>query len=326
MNIFIDTNIYLSFYHLSSDDLEELKKLAVLAREEKVTLLLPKQVVDEFYRNRAGKIADALKRLREQRRSLQLPQIARKYEEYDRLRNAHAEYYEQFTALLGRLEADIASNSLEADAIIEELFQVAQTIPLTNDIVSKARLRMELGRPPGKKGSLGDAVNWEALLEYIPQGEDLYLVSDDGDYESPLDQTKFNPYLEKEWFESKNSEVLFYKRLSTLFRERFPDIELATELEKDLLIQELAETANFSATHAIIAKLSRFSDFTRSQINDIVSVAVTNNQVYWIAKDPDVKSFFDLLLKNREHLVDPDNLRRLKYAQEELEPYHEITF
>ena len=60
MNIFIDTNVYLSFYHLSSDDLEELKKLVVLAREGKVVLLLPEQVIDEFRRNRAAKIADAL--------------------------------------------------------------------------------------------------------------------------------------------------------------------------------------------------------------------------------------------------------------------------
>jgi hypothetical protein len=27
MHLFIDTNIYLAFYHFSSDDLEELKKL-----------------------------------------------------------------------------------------------------------------------------------------------------------------------------------------------------------------------------------------------------------------------------------------------------------
>lgn len=66
MNLFIDTNIFLSFHHYTSDDLEELRKLAVLARQGEVELLLPKQVVDEFKRNRAGKIADALKRLREQ--------------------------------------------------------------------------------------------------------------------------------------------------------------------------------------------------------------------------------------------------------------------
>jgi hypothetical protein len=61
MNLFIDTNIFLSFYHLSSDDLEELRKLGVLLDKKKVTLLLPKQVIDEYRRNREVKIADALK-------------------------------------------------------------------------------------------------------------------------------------------------------------------------------------------------------------------------------------------------------------------------
>lgn len=52
MSIFIDTNVYLSFYHLSCDDLEELKKLTVLVRESKAILLLTDQVMDEFHRNR----------------------------------------------------------------------------------------------------------------------------------------------------------------------------------------------------------------------------------------------------------------------------------
>src|SRR4030065_173151 len=99
-NIFIDTNVYLSFYHLSSDDLGELKKLVILAREGKVNLFLPEQVIDEFKRNRAGKIADALKRMREQRKSLQLPQIARQYDEYDKLRRAHDECDKHLSTLI----------------------------------------------------------------------------------------------------------------------------------------------------------------------------------------------------------------------------------
>lgn len=326
MNIFIDTNIYLSFYHLSSDDLEELKKLVVLVREGKIILLLPDQVIDEFRRNRAAKIADALKRMREQRRSLQLPQVARQYEEYKRVREAQAEYDKQFDTLIERIEADVATGTLEADAIIEELFQVARKIPMTNEAVSRARLRVELGRPPGKKGSLGDAVNWELLLETVTEGEDLYFVSDDADYTSPLNEDQIHPYLENEWSETKTSNVYFYKRLSALFREKFPDIRLASELEKDLLIQELAESPNFLTTHNVIAKLKRYSDFSRAQINALVTAAVTNNQVYWIAKDSDVTAFFSSLLQGREDLVNPDNLRRLKYALEELEPYHDIPF
>ena len=41
MYLFIDTNVFLSFLHYSSDDLEELKKLEVLLRNGRIRLLLP---------------------------------------------------------------------------------------------------------------------------------------------------------------------------------------------------------------------------------------------------------------------------------------------
>ena len=86
MNLFIDTNILLSFYHLSSDDLEELKKLGVLLRQKQITLWLPEQTIVEFKRNRANKIADALKRMEEQHIHMQFPQLAKEYDEYQILK------------------------------------------------------------------------------------------------------------------------------------------------------------------------------------------------------------------------------------------------
>ena len=41
MYLFIDTNIFLSFYHFTKEDLEELKKLGVLLKQKKVILYLP---------------------------------------------------------------------------------------------------------------------------------------------------------------------------------------------------------------------------------------------------------------------------------------------
>ena len=69
MNLYIDTNIFLSFYHLSSDDLEELNKLTVLLDQNRLTLYLPKQVVDEFRRNRDSKIADAVNKFKAEKLS-----------------------------------------------------------------------------------------------------------------------------------------------------------------------------------------------------------------------------------------------------------------
>ena len=64
MHLFIDTNVLLSFFHVSSDDLEELKKLVVLLGQKKAQLYVPVQVKMEFRRNREAKVADALRRFR----------------------------------------------------------------------------------------------------------------------------------------------------------------------------------------------------------------------------------------------------------------------
>jgi predicted nucleic acid-binding protein len=78
--LLIDTNIYLSFYHYSNDDLEELKKLVVLIDQREIKLYVPEQIKLEFQRNRANKIADALKRLRDQNLNFRFPQISKEYQ------------------------------------------------------------------------------------------------------------------------------------------------------------------------------------------------------------------------------------------------------
>lgn len=213
---------------------------------------------------------------------------------------------------------------MEADIVITELFEVSETISTDDNIISKARLRMELGRPPGKKGSLGDALCWELLLDIVPSGEDIYFVSDDSDYESPLERTQIHPYLEQEWSTSKESKIVFYKRLSSFFRENFPHIRLASELEKEVLIRDLGESRNFRTTHITVSRLARYPDFADSQVNEIVHCVVSNRQVYWIANDPDVRSFLDNLLKDREHVIEPTVLNSLRFVQGGLEPYQEM--
>ena len=63
----------------------------------------------------------------------------------------------------------------------------ATTLTINADVIAKARLRGELGNPPGKGGSMGDAVNWELLLDYQPT-DHLFFVTDDSDFYSPLDE------------------------------------------------------------------------------------------------------------------------------------------
>ncbi|MEX2030543.1 MAG: PIN domain-containing protein [Anaerolineales bacterium] len=324
MNVFLDTNVFLSFYQLTSDDLEELKKLAVLARQGKIRLLIPTQVVEEFRRNREAAIAEALRRLREQRRSLHLPQLARQYPEFAELAKTQKLLLRTLDQLIDRIERDALAKTLEADSIIEELFAVGETIPITAKDVRRADLRVGTGSPPGKKGSLGDALNWEALLRHVRRGQELHFVSDDGDFYSPLAASYLHEYLRHEWKETNGSEIHPYTRLSSFFAQHFPDIRLASELEKDLLIRELAEAPTFSHVHRAISGLSRYTRFTREQVNGIVAAAITNNQVYWIAQDPDVRDFLQNLVHGREDIIEPVNIPKIRFLLDEIEPFAEI--
>ena len=312
MNIYIDTNILLSFYHLSSDDLEELKKLIVLLQQKKVILWFPEQTVIEFKRNRANKIADALKRLQEQRLNMQFPQIAKEYDEYVKLRKSLRESDEIFNKLINNIRNDIENQNLKADQIIRELLELAKEVKTDSKIVESARFRFDIGNPPGKKDSLGDAINWETLLSASPSGQDLYFISDDKDYTSPLGENLFEPFLENEWKNTKHSSIIYYKRLSSFFKDRFPDINLASELEKDLLIRELADSPNFAYTHSIVAKLRTYAEFTPTQASEIAQAALLNTQVNWIIEDEDVNQFLKQIVKDYESKIDSDYLITLK--------------
>lgn len=311
MQLFIDTNIFLSFYHFKSDDLEELKKLNILIRQQKIKLLLTDQVIDEFNRNRENKIADAIKHLKDQRFNLQFPQLCKDYDEYERLREYQKQYEKEHNALLSKMSEDIKNRTLKADTIITELFSSGQQILTTDEILLAARLRMDIGNPPGKNGSLGDAINWEALLNTALEEEEIYFITDDKDYCSSINSEAFNEFLLREWNQKKKSQVIYHKQLSSLFKKSFPEIKLASELEKDFLIQEFANSGSFMYTHLTISKLNHYTDFTSAQLNRIVEAAGTNSQIAWIIEDEDVKNFLLRVISGKESHLDGDNLKWL---------------
>jgi predicted nucleic acid-binding protein len=262
MHIFIDTNIFLSFYHLTSDDLEELRKLGVLLDEKHVVLYLTDQVAAEFRRNRENKIAEALKGLKEQRLNLHFPQVCKDYPEYGDLRELQSQYEQAHSTLIKKLADDVAATKLKADMTIQELFAKATLLEATDATLARARLRVQIGNPPGKDDSFGDAVNWELLMEKGTEGKDLQVITDDRDYISVLDENRLKEFLVEEWEDRKKSKVLFHRRLSSFFKSHFPQINLASDLERELAIRALAASASFATTHACVARLSKYTQFT----------------------------------------------------------------
>lgn len=312
MFVFIDTNVLLSFYHFTSDDLDELQKLTEAIKAGAITFALPEQVKQEFWRNRESKIAEALTRLREQKLNLQFPQICKDSALYPTLRAAQRDYERNHGLLVTELTNAAHTRQLKADKVINELFSVGTNYSMENSIVASAQIRMSLGNPPGKNGSLGDAVNWETLLKMVPDKEDLFFISDDKDFRSAIDETKFSQFLTDEWAQKKQSALRYYNKLSAFFAEYYPNIKLATEKEIERLIVQLASGRSFATTHSVIAKLSTYTEFTDDQVNQIVSAIVSNRQVYWIIEDPDVNEFAKRIIAGNEKVIEESNLNQLK--------------
>ncbi len=311
MNLFIDTNIYLTFYHFTSDDLEELKKLIVAVESNKTILFIPQQVIWEFRRNREARISDALKKLNEQIIPRQFPQICKGYEEFKDLTESVKDFERAKDSILQQLDHDIKNNSLKADRIIADLFAKAKTIELKDNLLTRAKRRSELGNPPGKRDSYGDAINWEMLIDSVPNAEDLYLITDDKDYISQIDTNNLSEFLVDEWKKEKGADIFLYRKLSDFFRDMFPEIRLASELEleKELAISSLVNSATFGTTHLAIKKLSKFTDFSDTEINELVKASISNSQIYWIKVDEEVKTFFKNLVKGKQDIIsDPATL------------------
>lgn len=310
IHLFIDTNVYLKFYHYSSDDLEELNKLQVLLDNNKLELYLPEQVINEFQRNRDTKLADALKNFNTSKLDMQFPQFCKEHDEYEKLKKIIRDFNHEKQTLLKNVMLAIENENLKADQIINLLFSKAIIIDIDDELLDKAKQRFDLGNPPGKNKSYGDALNWESLLESVEEGFDLYFIADDKDYFSEVDNTKFNTFLFNEWNKKKGTQIKFYKTLSDFFKDTFPAIKLATELEKELLISNLEGARNFYTARKALQKLYKFDEFSTEQINQILSSSLENNQIFWISEDEDINEMlYKITDKNREK-IDEELLRK----------------
>jgi hypothetical protein len=178
--------------------------------------------------------------------------------------------------------------------------------------IEKAKLRMSVGNPPGKNNSLGDAINWESLLDQTLAGEDLYFITGDKDYCSALNDDEFSDFLLTEWYNGKQTQIYFYKRLSSFCKEQFPEITLASARDKDFLIRDLVISQSIASTQVAISKLSHYTEFTAAQVNSIVGAALSNRQVVWSIEDDKVKTFLRSIVTNNQQYLDPASLSAIE--------------
>lgn len=299
-NVFIDTNIWLSLYHFTNDDLSQFEKLKKMIGDS-INLIVPQQVYDEIIRNREVKILDALNNFKINKPSY--PAFCKGYDEFEKLNSDISSVVNRFEAFKKKIKSQINTKELPADKILHIFFSDIEKNPCES-YIEKAYNRYRIGNPPGKDNKYGDAINWECLLDIIPEGQDLYFISADKDYRSLVSDGNMNPFLVHEWTNKKKSTIYFYSNLVGFLNEHVKEIQLQDEIIKEQLIEDLCESPNYQTTHGIIASLNNYSGWTDSQIDKLCSALVNNTQVHWIITDLDVLKFYLTILSN----VDTDKL------------------
>ena len=297
INVFIDTNIWLSLYHFTNDDLSQFEKLNNMLGNN-INLIVPQQVKDEIIRNREAKIKEAFDCF--DIKEPKYPAYCKGYDDYEKLHNDLSSIVKEFNLFRKQIKFDISNEKLPADKTIKKIFSMIEFKPC-DKYIDRAYNRYRIGNPPGKDNKYGDAINWECLLDVAPEGEDLYFISADKDYRSLLcekNEDKMNPFLAREWKDKKKSEIHFYSTLVSFFEKHAEEIRLKDESDKQNLIDDLYNSANFRETHGIISLLNRYSEWDEQEIEKICDALIENNQVLQIIGDTDVFEFYQTILAN----------------------------
>lgn len=308
MHVFIDTNIFLNFFHFSKDELDALNDIFATHEHGSADVHLTQQVHDEFRRNRENSIKDALKRFGELKYSAQLPSFMKGYKEYEVIRKLCNDLQINSKSILEKVHSDISSKKLIADILIDSIFSNSDVIVTTIDIYNKASMRMAIGNPPGKNKSIGDAINWIILLQAVPDKENLHIISEDGDFYSKLHEEIVHPFLEDEWIEKKNSKLFVYRTISKFMEENYDGVAFSFDKNKEALIDNLKHSGAFVVTHGTISQLENYPYFSLKEVKRILSAANENNQFGGIITDYDISDFINRIavprlseLTNQEH-------------------------
>jgi len=121
LQVFIDTNVYLTFYSLASEDLEELRKLHAAVENGALRLFVPDQVRDEIERNRETRFLESLEHVRVMHPKGGLPQMARDIPQAKPFLAKQKEFVKSLSELEASLIKLFDERALGADQVLEEL-------------------------------------------------------------------------------------------------------------------------------------------------------------------------------------------------------------
>lgn len=215
--LFIDANIYLRFFDSNSSEYKKLLKSLVEVKEHIFTTI---QLRNEIERN---KLQVFLRSFKEHSKNFNLNKVSfPEHLESDAervLKDWNRETLDIMTSVKGQKEklSEIAKKILEqinedADDISKTLSSIFDHAKLHSaEQLEKARVRKELGNPPGKQNDpLGDQISWQVLLDELTDVEQVWFITNDKDYITTFNNICYlNTLLIKELKEQKGDIKIF---------------------------------------------------------------------------------------------------------------------
>ncbi|WP_017663275.1 PIN domain-containing protein [Baaleninema simplex] len=223
MKIFIDANIYITLYTTKS-------AISFLDTIQKISnyIFVTRQIRNEVVRNRLNITCQCIKNIEDdknkkannsnQNQKLQHPN----YPDWFSCSNTNEDNKKVYKKVL----QDVYQGKDKISKVLEAIFK--SSTDYTIDQLKRARLRKELGNPPGKpKDPLGDQISWEQFLDSIVECKgNIFVVSADSDFVKKYQGQSFlNPYL---------MEELIQKNIDSNQIFAFSDLPSALEKYKEL--------------------------------------------------------------------------------------------
>lgn len=226
--IYIDANIYLGFYNSNRP---EFKKLLGSIIELKDKIFFTEQLAYEIDRNKLNvfrlSIDNYVKQtslyktiLPEHLDEESSPKLSEWNKERKTIEEAITTSNKILTEILNEVLFDI---SISQDKVSKTLLPIyAKAVTPSSESINKARLRKEIGNPPGKRADpVGDQLSWEQLLSIVHKIKRLWIVSTDKDYFTEHNKVLYlNPILHNDLKKlNTNLEVKTFNILSEALRD-----------------------------------------------------------------------------------------------------------
>jgi hypothetical protein len=216
---------------MSEGTIVSLNKLKeCLEKNKKRKLILPAQTKNEFFRNKNNIINQCLITTNtDVERAVGL--LSRHYKQR-KIETSASKIKKELEKFNKKLKEYLTDKNSEINNIIDSLFKLSNEKEDTDIIFERAYKRLVKGNPPGKNGSIGDAIAWETLLESCTN-EPLYIITKDADWADEIEKDKLRLFLLLEWKKKSSKKIFLFKSIGAFLNKLVPRSKISDTVIKE---------------------------------------------------------------------------------------------